>query len=203
MHCWLARRCDAHIAGGFLGDFVKGRIPRTLPENFQQGLRLHRFVDRISNQLPELRVTYWRFGSSLRRMAPTFLDLIADHLLAKHWPQHGSGELCTFTSRCYRIIGTYPMSESAQQAHQRLVKLDLWKTYQDFDTILTIMKRMLVRLRMDECAPELDLLTPQLEGFYMDFLQYYPVLTQHHDQWLHEHCPDLRMSDKSNPTARS
>jgi len=200
MHCWLARRCEGHIAGGFLGDFVKGRIPNTLPEDLQQGIRLHRYIDRISNQIPEMRETYWRFGTSLRRVAPILLDLLADHLLAKQWERHGQGDLEQFTARCYTTIGKYPMSDEAQRVYQYVKKVDLWKTYDDFGTMVTVMHRILRRLKFTDRAPELANIKPKLDDFYQDFLKYYPILIHKTDQWLQQHSNGLISTIETIPT---
>ena len=57
-HCLIgarAREDDAGlIAGGFLGDFIKGPVPASMPPALQAGVRLHRRIDAYSNQQPDL-----------------------------------------------------------------------------------------------------------------------------------------------------
>lgn len=182
-HCWLARGNEGHIAGGFLGDFYKGPIRRDLPEALQEGIRLHRYIDSLTNQLPEMRSTYSRFGTELRRVAPILLDLVADHLLARHWDRYGTGKLTDFTSNCYRIIGQYEIPVTGKRFFHHVVSRNLWCEYTDFDVILSVMCRILVRLRLDDRTTHLSKLEPRIEDFHEDFREYFPILVDKVQAW--------------------
>ncbi|MXZ44144.1 MAG: DUF479 domain-containing protein [Gammaproteobacteria bacterium] len=182
-HCWLARGNNGHIAGGFLGDYYKGPIQQDLPEELQQGIRLHRYIDSLTNQMPEFRSTYERFGIELRRVAPILLDLVADHLLARHWDNHGKGKLSDFTANCYRIIGEYRVPEVGKRVFHHVVSRDLWCEYANFDVILSVMCRILTRLRLEDRAIHLAELEFKLSDFYDDFCQYFPLLEEQVQTW--------------------
>ena len=182
-HCWLARGNNGHIAGGFLGDYYKGPIQQDLPEELQQGIRLHRYIDSLTNQMPEFRSTYERFGIELRRVAPILLDLVADHLLARHWDNHGKGKLSDFTANCYRIIGEYKIPDVGKRVFHHVVSRDLWCEYADFDVILSVMCRILTRLRLEDRAIHLAELEFKLSDFYDDFCQYFPLLEEQVQTW--------------------
>ena len=76
------------LAGGVIGDFVKGPVLPAWPQALQNGVRLHRKIDALSNQDPAIHQLSRAFPSTLRRFAPIFLDLIADHALAQDWSRH-------------------------------------------------------------------------------------------------------------------
>lgn len=183
VHSWLARDKEAHLAGAFLGDFVKGPIPTTLSKDLQEGIRLHRRIDSISNKLSEMRSTYWRFGPDLRRVAPILLDLVADHILALHWELYGEGKLSDFTDQCYRSIAAYNIPSSAMDLYQHTVRKDLWSTYADVDVILRIMRRILKRLGKEEFENELEVVSRDIALFHDDFQVYFPVLEQKVNSW--------------------
>ena len=182
-HCWLARGNTGHIAGGFLGDYYKGPIQQNLPTELQEGIRLHRYIDSLTNQLPEMRSTYSRFGTELRRVAPILLDLVADHLLALHWDRHGTGKLSDFTLNCYRIIRKYEIPDDGKRVFHHLVTRNLWCEYADFEVVLSVMCRILTRLRLENKAVHLTKLEPQLDYFYLDFRTYFPLLTEKVQTW--------------------
>ncbi len=182
-HCWLARGNTGHVAGGFLGDYYKGPIKRDLPDTLQEGIRLHRYIDSLTNQLPEMRSTYVRFGTELRRVAPILLDLVADHLLARHWDNHGKGKLSDFTANCYRIIGQYKIPDDGKRVFHHIVSRDLWCEYANFDVVLSVMCRILTRLRFEDRAIHLAELEPKLSDFYQDFCQYFPLLLEKVQSW--------------------
>lgn len=182
-HCWLARGNNGHIAGGFLGDYYKGPIQPNLPTELQDGIRLHRYIDSLTNQLPEMRSTYSRFGTELRRVAPILLDLVADHLLARYWDRFGTGELSDFTLNCYRIIGQFEIPQSGKHFFQHLVSRNLWCEYTNFDVVLSVMCRILTRLNLEDRAIHLSKLEPQMDDFHQDFREYFPILEDKVKTW--------------------
>jgi len=105
-----------------------------------------------------------------------------------------------FTARCYVTIGKYPMSDEAKRVYQYVKKVDLWKTYDDFGTMETVMHRILRRLKLTDRAPELANFKPKLDDCYQDFLKYYPILIHETDQWLQQHCNGLISPTETNPT---
>lgn len=182
-HCWLARGNEGHIAGGFLGDFYKGPIQEDLPQELQDGLRLHRYIDSLTNRLPEMRSTYIRIRPELRRVAPILLDLIADHLLAVYWGVHGSGDLPVFAANCYRIIGQYDIPNSGKRVFHHVVSRNLWCEYKEYNVILSVMCRILTRLGFEDRAVHLREIEPQLNDFYLDFCVYFPLLEKSVQEW--------------------
>ena len=188
-HCWLARHDEAHIAGAFLGDFVKGPVPTTYPSDVQSGIRLHRHIDSKSNQMEEMRATYWRFGKPLRRAAPILLDLVADHLLAVHWKAHGEGELSDFTNYCYGVLTKFEMPDSAAKFLKHTMDQDLWSTYSDLNVMLRIMQRILHRLKNEDVAA-LSVIARDIDVFYDDFQSYFPLIEKQAAIWWADNVPD-------------
>lgn len=99
-HLWLADRSGTSAAGQILGDVVKGRLdaPR-FDARIDQGIRLHRAIDSLSDAHPAHRLLRARFHPPLRRYAGIIVDIGFDHALARHWPRYSSETLDTFTRR--------------------------------------------------------------------------------------------------------
>ena len=95
------------LAGAVIADFTKGRINPLWPDALQAGIRLHRRIDAVSNQHPGIRTSCERFPKSLRRFAPIFIDILADHYLSLSWQDYTKENLGTFTPRCYQAIARY------------------------------------------------------------------------------------------------
>ena len=185
LHCWLARSDPGLQAGGFLGDFIKGKLDSDIPADLKRGLLLHRHIDAQSNLLPSMRSTYHRFGTELRRPAPVLLDLVADHILAKYWSEFGAGELATFTHRCYERISRYDIPPSARRLFDHMRNTDLMARYAQLEVVEEVMVRILKRLRFD--AAELQLahcLREQGMAFKTDFARYFRDLQMVVDAWL-------------------
>lgn len=191
VHCWLGRSNAGLQAGGFLGDFIKGRLDDELPTELMRGLKLHRFIDAQTNHLKSMRNTYDRFGSNLRRPAPILLDLVADHVFAKHWSEFAEGSIESFTGQCYEVIGSYPIPASAQRMYQHMCDTDLFARYAQLEVIEEIMVRILKRLKFDQEEQSLAVvLREQASGFKQDFERYFPQLELLVDKWLQANpCP--------------
>ena len=177
LHCWLGRSDPGLKAGGFLGDFIKGRVPGELPNSLARGIRLHRHIDIVSNQLPEMKSTYHRFGPALRRPAPVLLDLVADHILAKRWDEYGGDSLSEFTRTCYRDIAMFEIPQSAMDLYQHMSRTDLLARYADEKVIAGVIKRVLKRLKYDRHVNDIDAILGEcMNGFEEDFKIYYSIL---------------------------
>lgn len=85
-HLSLAADHQALVVGGYLGDFVRGRLHNLPYETpIRAGVALHRHIDRVTDHHPvvvELRGT---FEDGWRRYAGIMLDMAFDHLLARDW----------------------------------------------------------------------------------------------------------------------
>ncbi|MFV2090024.1 MAG: ACP phosphodiesterase [Pseudomonadales bacterium] len=175
------------LAGGFLGDFIKGRIPNHMPEPLARGVRLHRRVDAYSGRQPEIRLSCDRFPPELRRIAPILVDIIADHLLARHWSTFHPEPLDAFTAGTYRQVATHRtwLTEPGNRFFDYAREHDLLAAYQDWAVICGAMRSITRRL----CKSELDAimettalaLLDDLEG---DFLTYFPDVIDHASQWV-------------------
>ncbi|MCY3857341.1 MAG: ACP phosphodiesterase [Gammaproteobacteria bacterium] len=174
LHCWLGRADPGLKAGGFLGDFVKGKLEDDIPPDLRRGLQLHRHIDVQSNRLPSMRGTYHRFGDGLRRPAPILLDLMADHVFAKHWEEFGTGELSEFTQSCYDAIGRFEIPVSAQRFYDHMRHTDLLARYAQLEVVEDIMVRILKRLRFSDMEQNLSRQLRENEvGFRADFETYF------------------------------
>ncbi len=178
-HCTLAYPETALIAGGFIGDFIKGPVPDALPEPLQAGIRLHRRIDAVSNRLPGVAESVRRLDPKLRRAAPVLLDIVADHCLALRWDRHGHGDLPAFAALAYDAIGEFEefLPVRGTMYFRRFRDADLLARYGEPRTVLRAMNYILERLRLAHLASELDAIVGlQLPGLMDDFEDYFPEL---------------------------
>ena len=186
-HCVLARSHPDLMVGGFLGDFLKGRIPAELPARIADGVRLHRRLDAYSAEQPEIRRSVLRLPSELRRVAPVFVDLVADHVLARRFAELEGQSLISFTRYTYQVLDEsrhlYP--DSARRFLDAMRTHDLLGAYTEPRVIERAFLHIAERLRMkDIVAPAMASLQADYVGFETDFAHYYPDLKSHTADWL-------------------
>ncbi len=170
---------DGFLAGGVLGDFVKGEIPDSLPTQLRAGIRLHRRIDSYSNRLPEMKASVARFGPAMRRVAPVLLDIVADHCLALAWPRFAHDAVSTFTARVYAALGRFDdcVPEHGRRFVDRMIATDLLARYAERAVVHRAMEHVLGRLRSTHLGGRLNgLLDDGLPALEADFGVYFPLL---------------------------
>lgn len=99
-HLHLADISGTSLAANLAGDFAKGPIER-FPKSLQQGLWLHRQIDKITDEHEIFKETLGKFPKHLSRAAPILIDLGFDHRLARDWEEYHHQPLPQFCSYAY------------------------------------------------------------------------------------------------------
>ncbi|ADO49655.1 ACP phosphodiesterase [[Enterobacter] lignolyticus] len=86
-HLHLAHLADSSLSGNLLADFVRGNPGDAYPAEVVDGIRLHRRIDALTDNLPEVKEAREWFRPQTRRVAPITLDVMWDHFLSRHWQQ--------------------------------------------------------------------------------------------------------------------
>ncbi|HTK99287.1 MAG TPA: ACP phosphodiesterase [Pseudomonadales bacterium] len=175
------------VVGGFLGDFVKGAVPSELPRDVQTGIRLHRRIDAFSAIQDDIKASVARLPAPARRLAPVFIDLVADHFLARHFEAVHGEPLAAFSSRIYAVLeqheSLFPVN--AVRFSRFMRDRDLLGRYVDIDPIERAFRRIAERLGREEAVHEsMAALRDGYREFEDDFLRYYPALQAHASDWL-------------------
>ena len=100
-HLLLAERSNGLLVGGFLGDFVKGRLKGDRPTAIEQGIKLHRYIDHFTDHHPEALGLRALFPDSTRKIAGIALDLMFDHQLALEFTKWHPEALEVFERRVF------------------------------------------------------------------------------------------------------
>ena len=191
-HCLIGARATqaedpALVAGGFLGDFIKGPVPADLPADLALGVRLHRRIDAYSNQHPGVRSSCERFPKSLRRMAPIFVDIIADHCLARHWSAFSDEPIGDFTRRTYQQIAGHSswLSARGERFFAYMSEEDLLASYLHPEVMHQGLRSITRRLNREHLNSDLHATTvAELTRLEEDFLGYFPDMLNHAREWV-------------------
>lgn len=179
---WGCSEAEAEglVAGAIIGDFVKGYIPEDWPDELRIGVALHRKIDALSNLHPAVNRTSARFPDELRRYAPIFLDLLADHSLARNWDQYYENEIGTYAASCYLAIERFrnQLPERGHRFVEYMMDVDLLSQYHDWGHVTDGLASVLRRLSK---SPEKSIV-----------LAACGALTKASDEMLLELYPDLR-----------
>lgn len=78
-HLHLAHLADSSLSGNLLADFVRGNPASSFAPEVVDGIFMHRRIDVMTDNLPEVREAKEWFRSETRRVAPITLDVMWDH----------------------------------------------------------------------------------------------------------------------------
>lgn len=105
-HLYLGRRSDLFMVGNLLGDFVRGRVEESGYEGeVAEGIRLHRAVDRFTDDHLAFKTCKAMLVPERRRFAGITVDIFYDHFLTREWGAFEQAlEVGEFIERCYRVL---------------------------------------------------------------------------------------------------
>ena len=186
-HLALAGPDAQVITGSFLGDFVKGVLRAERPAAIELGIRLHRAIDAQTARDDTMRSSALRFGPALRRLAPIYIDVLADHLLATRFAVYHGQPLRDFTGAAYAALASQGrwLTADADGLRTRLQQHDGLAANLDIAAVQRGIQRIAQRLGREELiAASLVALDHQYLALVEDFLQYYPQLQHYAARWL-------------------
>ncbi len=83
-HAYLSFGQDEVLVGNFIGDFVKGKMMSTFPQEVQNGIRLHREIDKFTDTHPLVRAGQSYLRPLFRHYSTVITDIFFDYYLAKN-----------------------------------------------------------------------------------------------------------------------
>lgn len=178
------------IVGGFLGDFVKGRLKGDLPEEIERGIQLHRAVDAFSDRHPITRQSVSRFKDEFRRYGPIMVDIIYDHFLAISWDDFCDDEMSVFCDEVFAALDDQGklLPPAAKLLADRLCETRSMLRYDERRFVersfASIGQRLQRANPMDEAFDEFE---RHREELFEDFRLFFPTLMEFCRDWQQQH----------------
>ena len=181
-HLYLSGNDADLILGNFIGDSVRGGEFSQLDERVQEGVRLHRKIDRFTDQHPIFRQICSLMRGDFGRYCTVVADVFLDHFLARDWERFDARSLEDYTRWIHRIlaerIDTCP--ERSRRYFKYLSTTDTLLHYRSTEgisrTLLQMAKRARFNSGMENAGAVLRRQYPQLkegfESFFPELVRY-------------------------------
>ena len=145
---------DGLLAGAIIGDFHKGRVNQAWPRDLVAGITLHRRIDALSNKSESVKPASSFYPKELRRFAPIYFDILADHFLANNWAYWSKGALKDLTSDSYRALKKFDayIPKKNQEFVSFMRNNDLLAGYQHWGNIELAISGVMRRLGRPELS---------------------------------------------------
>ena len=181
-HLYLSGNDPDLILGNFIGDSVRGGEFSQLDERVQEGVRLHRKIDRFTDQHPIFRQICSLMRGDFGRYCTVVADVFLDHFLARDWERFDARSLEDYTRWIHQIlaerIDTCP--ERSRRYFKYLSTTDTLLHYRSAEginrTLLQMAKRARFNSGMENAGAVLRRQYPQLkegfESFFPELVRY-------------------------------
>lgn len=175
-HAYLSGDNDHVLLGNLMGDFVKGSIDASLPDNVRLGVRLHRLIDSYTDAASVFHRSRERLGKPFRRYAGILVDIFYDHFLSKHWEQYSVVPLRDYAQHIYNLLDRERdiLPERMHGFVSYMVSNDILLAYGNVDGIRKVLNGMSRRLSfanpLAEGIGELEQNYDELRQDFDDFL---------------------------------
>ena len=106
-HAYLSFGQDEVLVGNFIGDFVKGKMMNTFPEEVQNGIKLHRAIDKFTDTHPLVRAGQSYLRPKFRHYSTVITDIYFDYYLSKNWGKYSPIPLEDFIQKTFTTLKHY------------------------------------------------------------------------------------------------
>ncbi|QIQ21948.1 acyl carrier protein phosphodiesterase [Zophobihabitans entericus] len=181
-HLHLATLAQSSLVGNVVADFVKGNPYQQYHTVIADGIMMHRRIDAMIDNIPEVRQAKSLFATENQRVAFITLDVVWDHFLSKHWSQFMKNSTVTEFSEAARqqILPDFSMMpESFQRFMSALWRENWLEEYRHIEAIDDTLSSMAKR------RPKLSALKDSFTDFTLHydaleqlFFQFYPRLIE-------------------------
>ncbi len=175
-HAFLSFHRPGILVGNMISDYVKGKKRYQFPAGIQEGITLHREIDRFTDQHPACREARKVFRPAYRLYSGAVVDVVLDHFLAIDVTQFATGELEGFSRKTYSILDQFtPLFPDQFGLMYPYMKAQNWLfNYRHLSGIRQSLRGLIRRARyLDESDTAYDLLIAhfdQLRECYRAFI---------------------------------
>lgn len=184
-HLFLSPDIPEIRVGNLMGDFAKGANFEHLPEPVQQGIYLHRKIDKFTDQHPTVKALKQLLSPERRRFSGIISDIVFDHLLAKLWSEYSESALTDFAKLRYQELNdlSYLMPEQMQLMTSRMIYGNWLEGYQEQRAVSGAINGVSKRIRFNNnlfgAAEEV---MPAIAIYQQAFVTFFPELIQFVEQ---------------------
>ena len=177
-HLYLSGDDDELKIGNFIGDSVKGRDLSEYSPRVQDGIRLHRGIDRYTDTHHIVMNSKLRLRPKYHKYAPVIVDMFYDHFLASLWPDYSNVPLEAYIQSCHDLLIAQKdmMPKRAQYMLSYMIE-DQWllgyRELSGLDRSLTAMsERSSFKSNMEQATADLEqhykLYKQEFQSFFPD-----------------------------------
>ncbi len=103
-HIYLSGDDKDLMIGNFIADSVKGRKFVGIPPKIQNGIILHRAIDKFTDSHPVVKKSIRRLFPVYSHYSAVIIDILYDHFLAANWKDYSIIPLDKYVENFYQLL---------------------------------------------------------------------------------------------------
>lgn len=178
-HMLLSDGTPESLLGNLAGDFVRGIDVSSMTPGMQQGVQLHRAVDRFTDAHPIVQQSRARLPQHWRHYRGVLVDVFYDHFLASNFDALANEPLDAFATRVYAALAEHAdtLPPRLQRAAPVMIERDWLRAYAHFEGLEIVLRGMSRRARRDVALQEsVGALRQNYTALRDDFENFFPQL---------------------------
>lgn len=178
-HLYLSPKDKESQVGNLMGDFIKGRDYLKYSNKIQQGILLHRAIDKFTDNHTVVRELKLHLSPARKRFSGILSDIVFDHFLALKWQDFSPISLSSFTESTYKTLNGHIdlMPEKMQVMVQRMMAQNWLESYQELSSIAGAINGVSRRIRFENhLLGAIDEVEENYEKYHQAFDVFFPEL---------------------------
>lgn len=168
-----------------MGDFIKGKQLAHLPEGVQQGIALHRAIDKFTDNHVAVQALKPLLSAKRQRFSGIISDIVFDHLLAAHWQEYSEISINKFAQQHYQLLTEHLtiMPETMQSMVKRMVERNWLARYDCLTTTGLAIDAVSERIRFkNNLSGAMTEVLANYDAYQNAFKQFFPQLVEFSQQ---------------------
>ncbi len=143
-HIYLSGENNEVKIGNFIADFVQGKSYKSLPEDIQKGIFLHRHIDDYTDNHRIFKTSKKRLFKEFRHYSAVIVDMFYDHFLAKNFARYSDIPLKDYSFKFYDLLEEYQdiLPKTVVRLIPIIKQYDWLSSYAEIEKLTSILNQM-------------------------------------------------------------
>ncbi|EKF54749.1 Acyl carrier protein phosphodiesterase [Galbibacter marinus] len=195
-HIYLSGDNPKVKVGNFMADSIRGKRYEDYPQDYKNGILLHRAIDTFTDAHPTVRKSTKKLHANYSHYSGVIVDIFYDHFLAKNWQDYCKQPLDIYVEEFYDLLQEhYPILPMNIKRMMPYLIADNWLlSYAKIEGISKVLngmnRRTQNRSKMNYATEDLQEHYSEFESEFTSFFEELKTFSSEQLQKLTRHNPN-------------
>jgi len=197
-HIYLSGDNPKVKVGNFMADSIRGKRYEDYPQDYKNGILLHRAIDTFTDAHPTVRKSTKKLHANYSHYSGVIVDIFYDHFLAKNWQDYCKQPLDIYVEEFYDLLQEhYPILPMNIKRMMPYLIADNWLlSYAKIEGISKVLNGM---NRRTQNRSKMNYATEDLQEHYSEFESEFTSFFEELKTFSSEQLQKLTRHNPNNP----